>query len=829
MRVEQAIYGEIRGGHSLRQAGGDPRLAADLAPRLDLPDTAPPGVDWSPFVSGFPFRDCYVLARTFKDLNAGRSGMVFAHALIAPLEAVADAADLSPIFARLATTADAPADLANLTINLKLEVGPRVLTPALGAELEAAAALLSQREAGPVVRRGHDDFEGLVLELWRSLPPSLRRTFAFRLSFGPNDLTESPGPALVCTPTTLLGRWHGYRVINPSLALALSPAAKLLSSAPGGDGFGRFVEEIGAEPSTFAALALLSEAYRLASADGSTLSDLVAAMRLVGPLSPDPLRGVAGKAALIERAVSAVGHATAAEVLLLRNLDLTSFATSKGFWAALASWVVRNPFSPVEDLDFEMLFGAFIDPQGAVEAWRGAVADGLFGAGQTKTVPVGAALCRLAETDDTKVPAVWAALQLKAAQEEAFIRQVPPTLQADAAATLAHLAAAAGLVRFHGLLVSLAFDTAEAVSRQLAIEPAPSMSGLRLALRAASPADLVSIAIQMQDDRLIAVAAEAAAATPSLLRDLDFSHPASQSLWHETLAKNAAAWNAPSRPTAAFEYILDDVLASRPVAKALSELLAATPLANVVGYKRRAAVWAHLSAAAKAKMLQATAKAWIEQFPDTEAPEPPLEMAILAHPELDILLSRLSRENPAAAVQRIEALPEFGEARFAVWLQSALTSGQALNPSDAESIGHLINERGWRSVADALLKALAQFGRNDVRPALRASLRLVGFWDVWFNNLSPIGADEKWEGFERLASDLFPNGPDEYGLWDRAGGHNADLIVQGTGRARWHDALQRIRRGARAPKMSKLLKEMRAEFPGNSALGLYMKDEEFGG
>ena len=76
----------IRGGHALREATGDRQLAAEFASRLDLPDTAPSGVVWSPFTSGFPHADRYVLARTFLDPQATRGGMVLSHALIISLE-----------------------------------------------------------------------------------------------------------------------------------------------------------------------------------------------------------------------------------------------------------------------------------------------------------------------------------------------------------------------------------------------------------------------------------------------------------------------------------------------------------------------------------------------------------------------------------------------------------------------------------------------------------------------------------------------------------------------------------------------------------------------
>ena len=90
MQIEQALYGECRGGHSLLASSGDRAVSTGIVQRLDLPDTAPPGVEWSPFLRGFPYEDQYVLSRTFHDTGASRGGMVFSHALLAPLDEIGE-------------------------------------------------------------------------------------------------------------------------------------------------------------------------------------------------------------------------------------------------------------------------------------------------------------------------------------------------------------------------------------------------------------------------------------------------------------------------------------------------------------------------------------------------------------------------------------------------------------------------------------------------------------------------------------------------------------------------------------------------------------------
>jgi hypothetical protein len=160
MKVEQAIYGEVRGGHALRLATDRGRVSSELTSRVDLPDTAPPGANWSPFLSGFPHGDRYVLARTFSDPGASRAGMVLSHAVIAALDEVTAMADLRPLVALLIAAPEPPKNLEPREVSTSAEQPPAAV------DLVATAEALTARGAGPVVRIGCQRFEELVVSLW---------------------------------------------------------------------------------------------------------------------------------------------------------------------------------------------------------------------------------------------------------------------------------------------------------------------------------------------------------------------------------------------------------------------------------------------------------------------------------------------------------------------------------------------------------------------------------------------------------------------------------------------------------------------------------------
>ncbi|HHQ4308985.1 TPA: hypothetical protein ACSP7Y_005049, partial [Serratia fonticola] len=76
MKIEKAIFGQVGQGHGLRSYSSNPEFFRKISQWLDLPDVVPAGVDFSPYISGFPFENKYILARSFIDISASRSGMM---------------------------------------------------------------------------------------------------------------------------------------------------------------------------------------------------------------------------------------------------------------------------------------------------------------------------------------------------------------------------------------------------------------------------------------------------------------------------------------------------------------------------------------------------------------------------------------------------------------------------------------------------------------------------------------------------------------------------------------------------------------------------------
>ena len=825
MQIEQAMYGEYRGGHSLLASSKDDAVSAGIVQRLDLPDTAPPGVEWSPFLRGFPYRDRYVISRTFRDTGASRGGMVFSHALFARLNEIVETPDLRPLLNLFATSDRQRPDVATVELTCTETQLPHA------NELVGAAEALGMNGRLPVVRLGHIGFDDLVVALWARLLPEIRRGFAFRLSFDPRDLVETPVPVLVCTPQSMAARWTEYPVIRSAASREPgSFAAAILSGHGKAAPLIEFMQEMGVRPATFHDLRLVEQAYRLDIGE-STLERRVGAMRLIEKLSPDSDAGEGGKDVLVRRLCDFLSAARGEEILRLRNLQLSGFPSPSRVWKAVKTWAAKNSYPQDQDAEMLSIFEDATTSTAAVREWRTALLQGLAIATRSRKSSFPKAFWRWFQIRPGIVATLFHHIPTEAGIEERIATATPRNLNKAAAETLVTPTLSRRWFRLHGAILSACCSPLNAAHRQVAIDTDPSFDeGLRSALRHAKPAEFVECALEIEDPRMPRLGGEAVAKDPGLLTGADLTALKAQAIWREALAIDRKCWQGPRDPAAAFHSILDRLLDNGEADPSLIERLSDTPVADLVTYPRRPKVWSRIADLAFDNLLAATAKGWLRQAANLGVPFVPehdLQTAILANDDFEPTLDALIPNRVGSAIRIVDALNRYDEQRFLHLIEKSISRTTALASPDAEGIGRLVLEHQWERAA-ANLVARYRSGRFDLKPALRACYDMLGLWERLTLPLTPVSESEKWEGFQKLASELYPGGPDDDGLWERAGGDDADLPNRGDGRMRWRKAVRNIRNG-KGPTRSALLAKMKEDFPNNERIRHLAADRVFGG
>ena len=812
MQVDQALYGERSGGHSLLAASEGGTLAKDVVQRLDLPDTAPPGVDWSPFLRGFPYENWYVLARTFQDAGASRGGMVFSHALFVSLEEIAEARDLRPIVSLLATSAWQRPEAKTVEV-----VGGDGTVREAGDLVEAAEALSGSGRL-PVVRLGHPGFEELVVALWARLLPKVRRDFPFRLSFDPRDLLESPRPSLICTPRGMAGRWTDYAVMGRSADReASSLAGAVLSGRARGEPLVEFMRDVGVSPGSILELRLAERAYHFATEEPVTLEGTVAAARLVGKLTGGAGVGKKGKEAIVGRLCAALTGAEAGDMLRLRNLEMCGFQAGERVWVAVAGWVAANGYPEEQDAGMLSVLRDAQAAGAAVEEWRGAVLSGFAVSARKATTGFVRAFWRWLRIEPGVVAGLFGHVPVEGAIEEALAGARPGSVSEASVAALRSVAVARGWLRLYGAALAGSCSPLDAARRQMRVDRDPGfVAGLRWALSGASRAELVACALEIEDERLARLAGEAVAEEPGLLGELGIPGTRAQVVWREALEVDQESWHGVGNGESGWHSVLDRLLDEGEADFGLMEQLSETPLGDLGTYSRREEVWSRVEGVARRRPLAATAKGWLCETSRGGVPFVPereLQGAIMEQEGLAGLLIDLMRGRVGIGVRVVGVLDGYRESEFLDLLGRRLADRTAVIGSDAESIGGLVLTRRWRVVA-AELVGRYRAGRLDLRPALRVCHNMLGLWDRFGLGLLPISEGERWRAFEEVAVQLYPGGSDDQELWTRAGGDDGELVGREDGRTRWRKAIRGMRRG-RGPRAGRVLAAMMEDFPNN--------------
>lgn len=826
MRIEQATYGLTRNGHSLLQSSGDIEFAKELERRMDLPNTAPHGIAWSPYLSGFPWRDRYILSKTELDMRATRGGVVFTHAIFLPAEEAVLVKNIDPFVRYLAQRSTA--DNTEVTTIEIPTADPKVISRS--DALIAAINELFSRGAGPGVWIGTDGFDELVVALWAVLWPELRRTFGFRLSFGPDDLIEVPRPDLVVTPQGLAARWIHHKVIDRSTAAQVpSPITSALLDSEADPQLRYLVRTFGLRISGFQDLALINHLQRLIGSHD--FESLISALRIIETLSSSAEIGREAKAELLNRVLAKIPEIETSQTLPLRNLELTKLEGASALWTELRQRIASAKLEPRDDPAFRELARDALMGSASIESWSDAVKNGIIDASRKSEKHFTAACWRLLLSQTEVGIAVFSLLPRDHQIEAAFVDSIPGKLPETAVSQVLSICKQKRWLCLHGAVLNRSYDLLEALKKQLAIDTdQSSIQGLALALGDAPPQDVVLGAQRIGDARLISMASERVAASPSVLGDEDFSLPSTQAIWAGAISKSPSCWKAPRHPQSAVAIVLDCLIDKRPIFSPVVDEIALTPLADVSSFPRRSLVWEKLAGRTKELFLSATAKGFIDslilsQIP--QRPEPMLEAAVLANEHTYEALAFVMQQQLTLALDLVSAFPSFSEQQFERLLTRRLSTVHHLPKSESQVLGLWVKQRAWRTIANWML-GRSLHGRSDLRPALTQCAELFPWWTRFRYEISSASSDDKWAALQEIAAKLYPSGPDHNELWERSGGKNQELEYWRDGNGRWTAALNRVRRGNEVD-VARLISEMRREYSGNEELRFLSEDREFGG
>ena len=206
--VHQQFHG-YRKGHQLLSASLvlDTRDQDAVDNLSDLTGRLRPGETFDPYLTAYPLpsRTYYVLARTFQDLEAPRSGCVQTRSLFVPMEAWGQLEGLACLLATLVPIQEGE----EAQPQIKPTDEDKWLTAVGDARIVELVQALFFGEVRPIVVFNAPEAELIATRLLVALWPGLRRSFSIcTLALGPRRLGEGHFD-LVFAPITARSRFSG--------------------------------------------------------------------------------------------------------------------------------------------------------------------------------------------------------------------------------------------------------------------------------------------------------------------------------------------------------------------------------------------------------------------------------------------------------------------------------------------------------------------------------------------------------------------------------------------------------------------------------------------
>ncbi|WP_409347482.1 GAP1-N1 domain-containing protein [Mycobacteroides immunogenum] len=802
--VHLARFGNKSNAHSVLGHSG---LDGDLLTYLTFRSDAPPessGLGLDAFLSAYRHENWYVVQATRFDPSAPRPGMVVTTAAIIPLEDIASI-DIVAIWDTLRK--------ADLSVDRPLETDAFIqLAPpssqhdhAVGAGATASAIL----QSGRVIWTG-PGLEECIGCLWMHLRAEDRVRLVVGAAAHPGRIAIPTAPdsmTIIATAPNVANRWANW----PVSSMTAAPTQDAARDALFGDDAGRseaLTQQL--ELSSVANWRHLATASALLS----RIADLGheecrALLQLLGYLQPNPARGVAVKTQALECLDSLTTGAEFSEVWGLRGLPWHTVAGARPH-QFLRKWADAAVSDSTRSDDI----------LSAVAAVQAASDDDRFAAQLSS--------CLGAQIDSESLR-VLAAVSIRDPRGPRFLGWLTRTdlrieeidsAYAEAAQNmqrppswLLQSSLALGLAQTHAAAVDIE-DPVAAWSRQFEVKPRSHVAEDALEART-GPAGVVAAAFAFADRELLGRAADAVLADSTLLRGGCLADKRFRAVWFEAVSLGADPW-ASVDPSSAVNPLLDLLIGGASIPPEILNSLSRTTAADISAYPARSSVWAQLPDEAVAGFKSATAEALARSYHRGDpAPEHPLQAAILARS----LLASVSRESATQAINLIEGMPTARSLDAVV----VATNGR-FSPAEEKSLAAVVLARRWRGAAEAIMGLSDK--RTDLRWAAQRASSLLGLWDrINFftrggGSVPPsVSRSDLHTGIEETAVALYPDGPKTDGIWQRAGGDEADVVAASTGRLAWGHAIQAVIHGRRgAPTAHNLVDQMVNDFPNNPRL-----------
>jgi nucleoside phosphorylase len=735
IQVFEARFGNRDGEHALLEFPPQKRdFFLRLFNKADLPDSAPAGATWEPFIRGWREDDYYMVALTEVDHAAIRPGMIATRMIAIPLSEAEKCDDLGVLFEILHDMNRSY--LPELSITVSQVKAPQPVPPALLACV--AHHLIHEDKPAAVI--GQIEFEALVAALWQKLPPELRRTFGFGFSFTPADLTVTRAN-LVAVPTSCEARWSSYRFkcdaswnqpLSDSLAAFLNDTQAL--------GFLGFLQDVGLTFNSFSDYGRFARLWNYwQKRDDGAPEVNHALLRSLGTLLPEPDQASSQKEEAMRIMAALLRDSTEEGVLALRSVKPRSFPSNGAVLEhAVCEWVKTRFKTSQAGNGAGMSRVVLALPTSQSSEWQAWVRSGLkqeFAALSKNAAQAIWAVWREEET----LAEIGTHLPTDAKTEDALVQACPTSLPAKLFSPLEKWSVDRGWIRLMAQAALNHFGFVKAIELVFKHDgPHPRIAAIELLCAAATPSEVWLSAFTHDAPALVKCAVAAAKSEPSLWTSADTEI----NRWL-VLLESAAKAEPNFLCGIDADSIIDRLFKAWDSGTVITEVICrALENAGRLEFTRctnRTRLWPKLPKRYLAKSLSNTLRAWLKDYYSRPPTKPKLEDELVgilfATQNIDITFPHNSSFLGLGGLLLVETWG--GENDCSSWLNAVIADSRELPADVAKRAAELVTNRHWMNLAKAAKDSDERRSRNDLR----------AIWKTYYDSLGRL---------EKFAFDYFP-------------------------------------------------------------------------
>lgn len=830
--IHQALCGENENDKSngfslLKTTLDDKKIASQICPKTNLSDLPSSGIIWTPAVRGGIVDQYYLIMKTYADNSPNvRPGRMFSHVLIIAKKDVVNIDDISVLFSCFESEMNKSLDIAPIIYKPNSTFSFTYST----REKKVAQGIIDGKKN--IIWIGQPNFEEMICKIWRGLDIEARYSLHFGIQFNPAEVKKDRFNILA-TPENISVQWRhkdDFFIIETREAdITLSLAAEsILGNNKAKAQFEIFgtkmelsfpsIESLKTWEWCIITIDIINKGRR-------NFADVKQLLLLICKYSNSKDKAVFFKQEIIDILIDTLKQTkNISDILSLKNADFSAIENgNNALQNALKNWC--NRWLLAKDFNRSNLCVSIIrkltEKKNISQWWQDSVREIItekFNYWQKEY----AELCWLWFKEEPDLfDILFPFIPQKNKQiENDLIEIFPRNIATDLLFNIASFAVKKKWYKLHAVAICEQHkDVHLILIEQLEVDKEEnSIDGFEYIASYFRPLDFIVETANLNDERLWTISGQMLSGT-NFIDQLDISHYG----WHKIICK---ALQQGIKINKLFQYpeffvfnTLDTLLQGDEVPEEIWSLIIKNELVDIYNYQQRKKAWDILPSNIKNSFLYATASTYMKLKNNNIEIEKELYDYLNGASFLQEYFNQ-NRRNLSIILHSFDKVNITNQMLLANFIYGF---NEQLSQLEGISLGKIVQKKDWKKCAENIYEKSRW--NTSYRIALQECYSLLGFLSRfnlslsgWLSNVA-ISKDEWWKSFYKIACNLFPKGPNDYSIWEKADGKESELHYNMTGEDAWQKALDKLRKGGcKNITTLKLLKAMKDRYYNNQDL-----------